>query len=289
MNARRSAPALLLGVVLLVGLAGCQTSGAPAAQRADASAGALWTTPRDWSEQPAGRLVRAPELAPIAPSASGLGVEAEVGFFSKYVWRGQLLTDDPVLQPAVSLTYGDWSFTTWANLELTDVNDDELAFTEVDLILEYAHTFDTDPGLTLLAGAAWYAFPASALKATAELYAGIGLDVPLQPQVTLYYDVAEVEGVYVQLSTRHDVPLAGGTLELGASLGWGDNRWNRFSWGQSGGGPNDLLLSVAWTYASGCWSFKPSVAYAWLVDEGIRRAAAYDGNWIFGLTAGLSF
>ncbi|MDJ0520669.1 MAG: hypothetical protein QNJ90_01200, partial [Planctomycetota bacterium] len=245
-----------------------------------------WTTPRDWNERSAGRLVRTPDVRVTQAPEPELGVEVELAFLSKYVWRGQLLTDDPVLQPAATINYGDWSFTAWGNLELTDVNDDELAFTEVDLVLEYARTLATNPCARVFAGVAWYAFPTSSLDATAELYAGMGLNVPLQPRVTLYYDVAEVDGIYVQLSTGHSMDVAGGTLALGAHLGWGDNSWNRFSWGVPGGGPNDLLLTATWTYASGPWSIKPSVAWSVLIDDDIRDAVADSDEWILGLTLG---
>ena len=270
--------------------AGCAATVASPPPAVDTRAATVsWTTPRDWNEAPAGRLVRS-DHEPVAasPSASGFSLEAEVALLSRYVWRGQLLTDDPVMQPAVTIGRDGWSFTAWANVDLTDVNDQAWAFSEVDLSVEREQTFETDPGLSLFAGAVVYAFPSTSTNATWEIYAGLELDAPLTPRITLSHDVAEVDGVYISMDAKHETPLGPGALLLSAAAGWGDKRWNRFSWGVDHGAFNDLQLRAAWSVEAGCWTVTPSVAYSMLIDERVRDAAARDGSWILGLTVGLS-
>ena len=57
-----------------------------------------------------------------------VGVSAD--FFNKYVWRGQNLVDDWVLQPGVSIGYKNLTASFWGNLDLTDENDYEGEFSE---------------------------------------------------------------------------------------------------------------------------------------------------------------
>ncbi len=49
--------------------------------------------------------------------------EVTADFFSKYIWRGQKLNDDPVFQPGISATYGNLTAAIWGNLDLTNYND----------------------------------------------------------------------------------------------------------------------------------------------------------------------
>lgn len=273
--------------------AACRTvpvAAPPQAVTPDLRSPTTWTTPRDWNEQPGVRLERAPAATWRSAQEPDLEFEVQTALLSKYVWRGQLLTDDPVLQPSATVSYAGWSFTAWGNLELTDVNDDELEFSEVDLLLEYERSLQgTQLPVDVFVGAGWYAFPSTPLDATFEFYGGLALDVALRPRVTLYYDIAEVEGVYLTLDVGHEVPLAGGTLALAGSVGWGDNRWNQFSWGTRTGGLNDLLLTASWTVTSGGWTFTPSIAWSALLDGDIRASSDYEDNWIFGLSAAFSF
>ncbi len=41
---------------------------------------------------------------------------ASVDVFSKYVWRGQTLSDASVIQPSVGITYGGYGANLWDNL-----------------------------------------------------------------------------------------------------------------------------------------------------------------------------
>ena len=80
-------------------------------------------------------------------------VDAEALVVSKYVWRGLEVNEDPVLQPALTVTYGGFSFNIWGNMDLTDFGEDECVytsdcesragqFTEIDLTLDYSRSFD---------------------------------------------------------------------------------------------------------------------------------------------------
>ncbi len=294
MNPRHTTLFALAALALV--LPACQSG--PLAPAPPASGYDVWTTPPPGADASAGRLVRQPAPTWTAPAprvvtqarSKRLEVDGELGVFSKYVWRGQLLTDDPVLQPAATLSYGGWSFGVWANMDLGDVNDDEFQFTEVDLTLEYVHTIiDADPAVNLFAGVTGYLFPSSGADATAELYFGMGVSAPANPRFTLYYDVLEIEGLYATIDVHQDIPLPVGVLTVKAGLGWGDEHYNEGYWGVGGGAFNDFRISASWLLEAGGLGIKPSVAYTVVLDDDIADTLKRDDHVIFGLTLSRSF
>ncbi len=48
-----------------------------------------------------------------------IGFELTTDYSGKYIWRGQNLSDDPVFQPGISATYGNFTAGIWGNLDLT--------------------------------------------------------------------------------------------------------------------------------------------------------------------------
>ena len=58
-------------------------------------------------------------------TATGLGVDATLDFNSKYIWRGQNLVDDWVMQPGASTTFGGLTLGVWGNVDMTNENDEE--------------------------------------------------------------------------------------------------------------------------------------------------------------------
>jgi len=62
---------------------------------------------------------------------------------------------------------------------------------------------------------------------TQEFYISAGLPkLPLAPNLTVYYDVANGDGVYVSLGVGHSIALSEKlTLDLGAALGYNGKQW----------------------------------------------------------------
>lgn len=67
-----------------------------------------------------------------------LEVGADAAVMSKYVWRGILLTDDPVLQPSLTVGCLDVSINILGSMDLTDVNDNGKEFNELDFTIDYS-------------------------------------------------------------------------------------------------------------------------------------------------------
>ena len=88
-----------------------------------------------------------------------VSIGASVDFFSKYIWRGQNLVDDWVLQPGANISYKGITASVWGNFDLTDENYNKSEFSEVDLALDYSGQV---PGVDILSyslGVIYYDFP----------------------------------------------------------------------------------------------------------------------------------
>jgi hypothetical protein len=222
-------------------------------------------------------------------------VGATADFFGKYVWRGQNLVDDWVLQPGAAVGYKGLTASAWGNLDLTGENGNRGEFSEVDLTLDYSWQCSKFDVLSYSVGLIYYDFPVPhAGDDTTELYWGLSLDVPASPSLTVYHDIDEAEGAYVSLGVGHSfaeafelgpgVPVS---LDLGATLGWGSASYNKFYWGPDKSKLNDLVLSLALPFEIGGLTIMPSVNYVTLVSDEIRRTDAYgsdsDDLWYAGV------
>lgn len=231
-----------------------------------------------------------------------VGVSAD--FYEKYVWRGQHLVDDWVFQPGVSVGYGGLTASFWGNMDLTNENTANGEFSEIDLSLDYSASI---PGIDILGysvGFIHYDFPVrGSADDTSELYAGLSLDVPASPSVTLYYDVDEVkEGTYISFGVGHsfedvfelgaDTPVG---VDLGASLGWANSDYNKVYWGAKpdgsaiGGATNDLVLTLAFPFQLAGFDVTASLNYVTLVNDDIRKTDAYGRGRDDSFFAGIGF
>lgn len=237
-------------------------------------------------------------LAQAVCAEEAIGIDITADFYSKYIWRGQNLNDDYVFQPGANITWGGLTAGIWGSLDLTNINDNSGEFTEVDYSLDYSGDVPGIDGLGFSIGVINYHFP-SVTGDTTELYWGFALDAPLNPSITVYHDIDEINGTYISIGLRHsinriieltpDLPVG---IEIGASLGIGDSDYNAGYWGVNRARPNDLALSIAFPMEIGGWTFAPSINYVTLVSDSIRDSDAFakDSDYFFtGLSLSKSF
>jgi len=223
-----------------------------------------------------------------------VGVTADL--FSKYVWRGQNVVDDWVLQPGASVGYKGFTGSVWANMDLTGEVVDDGEISEVDYSLDYSNAFPGQKTIGYSLGVIYYDFPNTAWEATSEVYGGLMADVALSPTIRAYYDFDEIDGTYVQLSVGHTIEKITQWREdcycdaaLGASLGYGSSGYNDGYFGVDDGALNDLTLTAGLPICLGKWSIRLSIAYSTMIDDDIRTATANSDNCWGGISAAYQF
>lgn len=171
----------------------------------------------------------------------------EVGLFSSYVWRGQVLNNDAVIQPQVTVAQYGVSINIWGNYDLGSnligVSSD---FSEIDFSLAYTLPVNLNE-ISFDVGLIGYHFPANGQNAlgqaigapsTTELYAKGTVqsfkDYYIIPSVTFYGDIDEADGVYILFDVAAPYEVSDYlTVEGGVSAGWGNTRYNDYYFGGS--------------------------------------------------------
>ena len=146
---------------------------------------------------------------------------ADISVLSKHIWRGYELSDDSiVVQPSVTVGYKGFSMNLWANLDtayddMDPLTDDDADWTETDFTFSYDKSF----GLFSVGGGfIYYALTGADTK---ELYLRVGFDVPLSPSITVYKDIAEYNGYYVNMGVSHSFALPRDmSLDLSGGIGY---------------------------------------------------------------------
>ncbi len=238
---------------------------------------------------------------------------ADVGIFSKYVWRGYELSDDSiVIQPSATVGYRGFSMNLWGNLDL-DFDDmdptinDKTEWTETDLTLSY----DTSFGPVGIGGGYIYyglvgvGDDGREINDSQEFYFSISYDILLAPTLTIYREIAHLPGWYLNFGISHSFELPEGiTLDLSGSLGYYSsddddfvevddnlnattNKYSNF---------HDGVLSAGLTIPfAQYFSVAPMIAYSFaLTDnaENLLRSASFsdDSDFFYGgLTVAISF
>ena len=218
-----------------------------------------------------------------------ISYEVTTDFFSKYVWRGQNISDDWVFQPGFSATYNGLTAGVWGNLDLTSDNDERGEFIEFDYYLDYSGQINDVIGYSL--GSIYYYFPSA--DDTTEVYGGLNFDMVASPSLTVYYDVDEADGFYIALGVEHslegldDLPFG---IDLSANLGWGSSNYNDAYWSVDDCEANDLLLSAAFPFEVGPLAVTPSVHYMALLGGDISDVAGSDDSLVYaGVNLAYSF
>ena len=217
----------------------------------------------------------------------------DMSFMSKYVWRGSVLAEDAVFQPSLSGGMGNLSVNLWGNANIAG-DDVVKQMSEWDYTVDYSSAVGA---IGYSVGFIGYTFPNSGLPATTEIYVGASYDTILSPSVTAYYDLDDVEGLYVSLGAGYSIPVAEITsIDISGSLGFGDEKMNQFLYGSgdSGTGLADVLVGVSASFGIGeCYSITPSVSLSSILDsdgQDVYDAADVDyTNVFFGLTLSAAY
>jgi uncharacterized protein (TIGR02001 family) len=172
-----------------------------------------------------------------ATSAQAADATAEVGVFSKYVWRGIIYNDEAVLQPQVDVSAGGFGVTVWDNIDMTDYNerpdeDTQFRSSEIDLTLYYNHEFESGLSLGIAVAEYMFAHPADAAGTTRDVCLSVSYAGVVEPTLSVYYDFDEVDDFYASFALAWETEVAPDfTIGLEASVGYGGSDYNEYYFG----------------------------------------------------------
>lgn len=165
---------------------------------------------------------------PLAGAVSG-----QIDLVSRYIWRGfdLLPNNHAAIQPAVTIDLGEsgFSLNVWSSFALAQ----RAMFKssdEIDLTLEYA--FKMPEGWELSAGVIHYGYWFAADfkfkdHTSQEVYATLAnTDLPLSPQLSVYYDFNLGSGLYVTLSGSQELKVNEKvSMEVGGLIGFNSRQY----------------------------------------------------------------
>ena len=221
-------------------------------------------------------------------------------YYGKYIWRGQNVNDESVLQPNVSGSAYGFTGSIWANIDLTNgphqaAPNNAGEFSEIDYTLDYSASVPGAEKLGFSLGVIHYLFPNTTFTSTTEIYAGVNLDVPLSPFFTWYGDVNAIDGNYLQFGFGHSfAELAGSKdynlgLDLSASFAWGSYGYNKGYFGVDDGAWNDLLVGIGVPILLKHVTLTPSLNISTMLSERIGDTTYERTNVWFGVGLSKSF
>jgi hypothetical protein len=239
-----------------------------------------------------------PVVAEAAPdNEKAWSISLDQSFSDKYVWRGIQYNEEGVNQGSLDVAYdfgdiGTIGVNVWYNLDLDNENGQAGNFSEVDYTLYWEKSFDK---LTLGAGYIYYDFSEVDLGSTREVYVSASYDVLLAPSVTVYYDIEDVDGFYVDFAISHsfDLEVAGMSLDLGANIGWADeNMTEAYYTGGSDAdsGFTNYALSAGLNIPVGDYvTITPSITYFSLLQDAETDSGYEDDDFIYAINVNVSF
>ncbi len=244
-----------------------------------------------------GLLAAAVVLAGGVPAARAADAVIDLPFLSAYLWRGMNFNDEPVFQPAATISSSaGFMVKTWGNLNLSDNIGEDTAgkFSEIDVMASYTRALgpvSVSLGLTeyRFSNITKYDWPG-----TREVFVGVGLtNMLIRPTLTFNYDYDEVDGWCGSFGLGYvcrNIERLTVTADLWIGVANGD--YNTFYWAVSRDNFEDVnktalndanaRLGAAYKLCDN-WSVAGYVQYTTLLDSDIKDGAERrtDGGALF--------
>lgn len=187
-------------------------------------------------------------LGPAAPNwgedPTGPVITASADFNSAYIWRGLTLNDGWVFQPAIDiggLRLGSLPIgvNIWSNFNLDDfggvVRKNQFSEVDITLSVELGAGFEASY-IEYIYTAGAFSDSSISVPGTREIALSWTKEMTFTPTVTLYYDMREVEGGFLQLSLARSFSLSEkASLSLQADVGVASDAFARYYGGVKGG------------------------------------------------------
>jgi len=191
-------------------------------------------------------------------------------YASRYSFQGLDYSEGrSVLQPQVSGSLQGLTLTAWGNLDQT-----RRELNEIDLSLQ------RDWSLARLSVALGYAhlrYPQRDWDPTHEVFADLTVEAPLEPSLSVHWDVAAGLGRHWALGVSHTVPWRGGSVALATRLYVHDHYYELT-------GMPALETSLSASAAWGSIAVQPTLSWIWTWANGdFRDDQAVRGGWVVAI------
>jgi len=223
-------------------------------------------------------LIFVMEIVAVAQDEPVFSADITLDYNSKYVWRGIEVNGESVFQPGVAGSAYGFTGSIWANIDLTSYWETAGEFSEIDYALDYSGTIG-DSVFGYSAGVIHYIFPTIGATdaSTTEIYAGLGLDVPLSPYIALYQDVNSIDGTYVQFGIGHSLEMEMAPdytvgLDLSTSFAFASSGYNNGYFEVDEAKWNDFTIGIRVPFNLKHVTLTPSVNISTFLDETIADA-----------------
>jgi len=123
-------------------------------------------------------------------------------YLSRFVWRGDMWTDDPVIWKIATIRYKGFRLYNFFNIDLTHINDDKFQCNEYDYILDYTFSFDL---FSVAPGVLHFSSPTNYFEPTTKITLQIKTQLPLHPGLRIRIDPEKSRGSYFILDTYHRI------------------------------------------------------------------------------------
>ncbi len=172
---------------------------------------------------------------------------ADVAYKSKYVWRGIPFNTESVLWPDAWGYWNGFTFVLFGSMELTDIYDNSMTFTELDYYLDYTKAFGK---INATLGYAHYTYPNTDFKTTGEIYLKANTDLEfVQIGLSAYKDIIEAEGFYISPQISKSFAKCPVNPKLSLSLGYADKNHNGYWMWVEKAGLTDITGTLCLSYA----------------------------------------
>jgi hypothetical protein len=158
-------------------------------------------------------------FASLTPLVAGVSCSVYGAYADRYLWRGRLLSDTPVLQPGISVGLNKFAFDWWGSYAFSSGTLDES-----DYRVSFTDAVPFVPMVSLSSGFWIYTHPAK-LYTTNEFFGTLSADVPAKPYISYYFDPVSGKSGYAELGVSQELELLSiglnGALNAGYNFGEG--------------------------------------------------------------------
>ncbi|MCE5249728.1 hypothetical protein LLG96_05860 [bacterium] len=200
-----------------------------------------------------------------------IGMHLDSMFLSRFVWRGEMWTDDPVSWYTATFRYKGFRSYNFFNVDLTDINNDLYECNEYDFILDYTFSFRH---FSLAPGVLHFSSPTDYFEPTTKIILQVKTDLPLHPGLRIRVDPEKSRGSYFILDVYQRVSprIFKQDIDFYGSLGASQPRYYRRYLGTKTT-LTDLLLGMSVPFRlGGDFVLEPVVEFTSLLDSSVRKA-----------------